>query len=683
MSVLATAAKATAGAVAAGYLMDKQFGFSHEWPILRGGMVARKKFQQCEATQDCSIYNRFEEQVLARPYEVALVFEGVSHTWKDMELVSSKIAHWLLSKGIQPGDRVALLMNNSAMFMHVFLAVLKIAGVTAFINNQISGPILIHSLKVADAKMLIFDYELLPTVQESVQEIKELGYSMYTITPKEQVLGHHFVMSTTPTQQQQQHSTEGQAMPSVVLPDFFGFIDYKDLSSKTIPREYRKHIKMDDPAALIYTSGTTGFPKAAIMDHGRCTLAPRTFGTIAGIKNGDHVYITLPLYHAAGAMIGVAQSWATGSTIVLARKFSVKRFWRDCVDYNVTHIQYIGELCRYLLNAPPGPLDRVHNVKVAFGNGLRPDIWKKFQDRFGVQTIFEYYAMSEGPGALLNLSRNGKGLGAVGFRGPLIRRMQPGLRIVRADIDSEQLIRDPKTGFCIECSNGDIGELLALADNKTYNSRYTGYFNQPKVSKAKLVQNVFQKGDQWMRTGDLLYKDSKGFYYFADRAGDTYRWKSENVSTTEIEATLGRLDEVAGCTVYGVQVQGQDGRAGMATLVLKDGIVSRVVVGVSEKSGEEKVEYHVDEHKLAQFIHKLGEHSAKYMPGYAIPRFIRISEQELETTGTFKNRKVDLRKEGFDLDKVRDRMYWWTPEGRYLPFGVAENRMIVEGRARL
>ncbi|KAG0224496.1 hypothetical protein BGW42_005069 [Actinomortierella wolfii] len=676
MSPLASAVKATAGAVAAGYLLDKKYNFSHEWPILKGGLAGRKKFEKCEAAQDCSLYNRFEEQVIARPFEVALIFEGVSYTWKDMEIGSNKIAHWLLSKGVKPGDRVALLMHNSHLFLQAWLAVLKIAAVAAFINNQIAGPVLLHSLKVADAKMLIFDYELLPVVQESVQGIKELGYQMYTITPKQHVIGQHYILSSSKKLPQQQEG-EQQQQAQLVLPDFFGFMEYEELSSETIPREYRKHLTMKDPAALIYTSGTTGFPKAAIMDHGRCTLAPYSFGTIANINAGDRVYITLPLYHSAGAIIGVGQSWANGSTVVLARKLSVKRFWKDCVDYDVTHFQYIGELCRYLLNAPPGPYDRAHRVRVAFGNGMRPDVWSKFQERFGIETIFEYYTMSEGTGALLNLSKKGKGVGAVGFRGPLMRRLQPGFRILKVDLDTEQLIRDKKTGFCIECKDGDIGEMVTLADNKNYHSRYVGYFNQPKMTQAKLVQNVFEKGDQWMRTGDLLYKDSKGFYYFADRAGDTYRWKSENVSTAEIEATLGRLDAIAECTVYGVQVPGQDGRAGMATLVLKDGIVSRT----TSVDGQEKVE--VDEQRLARFIQELGEYSAKAMPPYAIPRFIRISEQQLETTGTFKNRKVDLKKEGFDLNKVKDRMYWWTPEGRYLPFGVAENRLIVEGRARL
>jgi acyl-CoA synthetase (AMP-forming)/AMP-acid ligase II len=218
--------------------------------------------------------------------------------------------------------------------------------------------------------------------------------------------------------------------------------------------------------------------------------------------------------------------------------------------------------------------------------------------------------------------------------------------------------------------------LLTLADNKTHNTRFVGYFNQPKLSQAKLVQNVLVKDDIYMRTGDLLYKTPDQYWYFADRAGDTYRWKGENVSTAEIADSMGRIEGVASCTVYGVSVPGQDGRAGMAALVLKDPIIKFP----SEATGAAAL---VDEAALEDFIQRLGGYVAKSLPSYAVPRFIRVCEQELETTGTFKNKKVELKKEGFDLKKIKERMYWWTPQGRYLPFGEAENQDILEGRARL
>jgi len=265
----------------------------------------------------------------------------------------------------------------------------------------------------------------------------------------------------------------------------------------------------------------------------------------------------------------------------------------------------------------------------------------------------------------------------------------------------------------LQCEVGETGELLTLADNKTSQSRFIGYYNQPKMSNAKLVQGAFEKGDQYMRTGDLLYRTKDHFWYFADRAGDTFRWKGENVSTAEVADTLGHVDGIASCTVYGVSVPGQDGRAGMAAMVLKDSYWETDSKGVnSDKetfgvATNNNIETQTDETAMAfltppdssaiavassakinekaleEFMDRLGQLASKRLPSYAIPRFVRICEQELEITGTFKNKKVELKKEAFDLEKVHERLYWWTPQGCYKPFGPKELAIIHAGRARL
>ncbi|KAG0056011.1 hypothetical protein BGZ83_006624 [Gryganskiella cystojenkinii] len=653
---------AFAAAIAAGYYIDEKYQLSKDLNLVLIGGKSRRKFDALESRKACSMYDRFDEQCQLRPFSVALIFEGASYTWRDLELASNRIAHWLVAKGIRTGDRVAMMMHNSPMFLMVWLAILKMAAVPVFINNQITGPVLIHSLKVGDAKMLLFDFELSPVIQASLGEIQGLGYRLFTTTSKEQVVGQFYG-----------HLSE-DARQAIEIPSYFEYMDWQHLSTEGFPKKLREHLTMRDPAALIYTSGTTGFPKAAIMDHGRSNLATNTWGLICGIKPESKVYITLPLYHSAGSIIGVGQSWTTGCTIVLARKFSASNFWKDCITYDVTHFQYIGELCRYLLNAPESPLDKKHKVVLAFGNGMRPDVWGKFQDRFNIPAVFEYYTLSEGTAALFNLSKNKRDQGAIGFRGPILKFLQPGFKLVKIDMDTEELIRDEKTGHCIECGPNEVGELLTQADNKFQHTRYVGYFNQPKMSKAKLVENAFEKDDVYMRTGDLLYRSKDNYWYFADRAGDTFRWKGENVSTAEVADTIGRAENVASCTVYGVSIPGQDGRAGMAALFLKDSII---------RPASESSQAIVDEAALEVFVGKLSEHVAKSLPGYAVPRFVRICEQELETTGTFKNKKVELKKEGFDLAQVKERMYWWTPQGRYLPFGLSENEEIKAGRARL
>ena len=234
-------------------------------------------------------------------------------------------------------------------------------------------------------------------------------------------------------------------------------------------------------------------------------------------------------------------------------------------------------------------------------------------------------------------------------------------------------------------------------------NRFVGYYNQPKLSQAKLIQNVFVQGDQYMRTGDLLYKTKDNFWYFADRAGDTFRWKGENVSTAEVADTLGHVEGIASCTVYGVTVPEQDGRAGMVAVALKDSYweedkdappVSAVTAAPVEQVSEAgegdtsapapvKALQKLNEKALEEFMDRLAKHASKRLPSYAIPRFVRICESELEITGTFKNKKVELKKEGFDLEKVHERLYWWTPKGRYVLFGRKQLDELYAGRARL
>ncbi|KAF9538105.1 hypothetical protein EC957_007224 [Mortierella hygrophila] len=657
--------------VSAALYLDGRTRFSRDLHFGIPGLRTKLWFQKLVNNNDISMYNRFEDQCLLRPHSVALIFEDHSYTWRNLELASNRMAHWYKSRGISSKDRVAMFMSNSPLFVISWLALLKIKAVAAFINNQIVGPVLLHSLKSANSDVLVFDYELRGALEESILGIRELGYkTIVTVTPKDQVLTRFDEHLKGPEER------------------FFDFMEWQQCSAEGFSRASREDVVIGDAVALIYTSGTTGFPKAAVMDHGRCTR--------------------------------IGQSWISGSSVVLARKFSTIGFWKDVREHDVTLIQYIGELCRYLVNTPEDPeLDKAHKVRLMFGNGLRPDIWRKFQERFGVATVFESYTMSEATSALFNLTSGEDGAGAVGFRGPLVRAFQGGLRIVKVDLDTEELIKD-KNGYCIEashastaprssnndpCAPGETGELITLADSKKMENRFVGYYNQPKLSQEKLIQNVFVQGDQYMRTGDLLYRTKDNFWYFADRAGDTFRWKGENVSTAEVADTLGHVEGIASCTVYGVRVPGQDGRAGMVAVVLKDSYweedrdapvfaVAAPVEQVSEVGERDtsvpvpvpapvKVSHKLNEKALEEFMDRFSKHASKRLPSYAIPRFVRICESELEITGTFKNKKVELKKEGFDLEKVHERLYWWTQKGRYVLFGRKQLDELHAGRARL
>jgi fatty-acyl-CoA synthase len=336
----------------------------------------------------------------------------------------------------------------------------------------------------------------------------------------------------------------------------------------------------------------------------------------------------------------------SGGSIVIARKFSASQFWSDCVRHEVTTIQYIGELCRYLVNSPPHPEERRHRIRSAMGNGLRPDVWQAFQERFAIPRIVEFYGATEGNLALLNTSGR---LGAVGQLPGFVRK-RLGIELVRYDVESESLVRGPD-GLCERCAPNEAGELLIQITGST---RFEGYTNS-SASEKKILRDAFVKGDAYFRTGDLLRVDEDGFYYFVDRIGDTFRWKGENVATSEVAEVITVDPGIAEANVYGVAIPNQDGRAGMAALVVNSDF---------------------DLERLSDAIHR-------GLAAYARPVFLRILP-EMEITGTFKHRKVDLVREGFDPRQISDAIYFRdSAQGRYVPLDAALCDSILTGETRL
>jgi len=341
-----------------------------------------------------------------------------------------------------------------------------------------------------------------------------------------------------------------------------------------------------------------------------------------------------------------------GITIVTRKKFSVNSFWKDATESKATVIQYIGELCRYLLNQPPGQYDQAHKVRVAIGNGLRPEIWIPFQQRFNIPEIGEFYGSTEGNASLGNHSKTKESAGFVGRQGYLMRKIS-GVKIVKFDVDKEEVIRG-KDGFCIECQPGEPGEFIGPIVATNALSRFDGY-TDPAATKKKILSDVFVKGDSYARTGDLLTRNNQGYYSFIDRIGDTFRWKGENVSTTEVAQVLSVFPGVTEANVYGVQIPGKDGRACMAGIICNENLD----------------------------FNGLLKHCNEQLPSYAVPIFLR-KLKEIDITGTFKHQKVELRKEGIDLKVVKDSIYWLSPNSKkYELFNQAVFDQIVSGKAKL
>jgi fatty-acyl-CoA synthase len=562
---------------------------------------------------EISIADFVEDRVAAAPHRLAILFEGRKLTNAELEAAANRVARWASAQGIGRGDVVGLLMENRPEYVITWLGLAKLGAVTALLNTNLRGNPLAHSLDVADAKHLIVG--------------AELGDAL--ATAQEHAKSWPTVWGT------------GGPVPGARDLD----AELATRSPDPIDREVRRGLKASDKLFYIYTSGTTGLPKAANVSHLRACMMGGGAAGAQELGPEDRVYVTLPLYHSAGGVMAAGSALMSGGVMVLARKFSASRFWSDCRENEVTSFQYIGELCRYLLHTPEHPDEQHHRIRVCIGNGLRPEIWEQFQERFNIPKIIEFYGATEGNVALMNL--DGK-VGAIG-RLPRLIRGAMGVALIRYDVAKDEHVRGPN-GFCIPCKPGEVGEAIGRI---TAVSRFEGYSN-PEATEKKILRNVFKPGDAYFRTGDLMRLDADDYFYFVDRIGDTFRWKGENVSTNEVAEVLSVCPGVKEANVYGVAVPGQDGRAGMAALV---------------------VDERFDPMSLA-------ERCARELPAYARPLFLRLLPQ-IEVTGTFKHRKVELVKEGFDPAVIANPLYFLDGERGYVKLDPELHGRIVRGEQRV
>jgi len=554
-----------------------------------------------------------EAQASRTPDAIALAMGDSKMTYKQLDERANRVARWASTQGIQQGDAVALLGGNRPEYVAHWLGFAKIGAVTALINNNLTGEALSRSVEIASAKHLIVDSGLNQTWAKAASGVDD--------PPKVWV-----------------------ADADASSGDFDQAIAAE--SPHPLDSSARDGITTLDNLFYIYTSGTTGLPKAARFSHHRFLAVAAGAKAMGNYKSADNIYCPLPLYHTVGGVMSTGGALLSGATAVLAPKFSASRFWTDCVDHEVTAFQYIGELCRYLLNSPSHPDERRHQIRVCIGNGLRPDIWEEFRDRFGLSHIIEFYGATEGNVTFFNLDDK---VGSIG-RSPALLRRAAGVHLIEYDIETQSEVRGAD-GFCRDAAPGQPGEAIAKI---TSAARFDGYSDK-SATESKILRDVFEEGDAYFRTGDLLSHDSNDYFYFVDRIGDTFRWKGENVSTTEVAESLSSCPGVMEINVYGVQVPGHDGRAGMAALVVDD-------------------DFDLDQ---------LAGTAAKNLPTYARPRFIRMLS-EIDITGTLKYRKVDAVKEGFDPNLVTDPLYFLDPDsGSFLKLDTEAFTWICDSDSRI
>ncbi|XP_066909185.1 long-chain fatty acid transport protein 4 [Halyomorpha halys] len=558
----------------------------------------------------------FLNHVKKTPQKTAFICGENSIKYKEMDEFSNRAARFYCSIGLAKGDSVAIFLETRVEYPSVWIGLMKIGGVGALINTNQRTQVLEHSLKISGAKYLIYGTELTQALKDIKESLR--GYDLY-------------------------HIGTGEALE--------GSKNYLEEISKFSPKPLENPLKMKitDKFLYIYTSGTTGLPKAAIMTHARYWVLVLACIKCFRLKGSDIVYDPLPLYHTAGGLLGVGQVLMNGSTVVLRPKFSASNFWIDCIKYNCTAAQYIGEMCRYLLSQPPKPTDRHHKVRCVFGNGLKFQVWEPFVNRFGIEQIGEYYGATEGNAAVINAWNFP---GACGYIPWFAKPFYP-ISLIKVDETTNEPIRGPD-GLCIECKIGEPGLLVGKIQK-----RPTGHFNgyvDKEATEKKILRDVCSKGDKVFNSGDILVKDEWGYVYFKDRTGDTFRWRGENVATTEVEAIISNIVGLKDATVYGVELPDVEGRAGMAAIVDTEG--------------------RLDLEKLSDGIHR-------DLPPYARPVFIRIIHS-IPITSTFKIQKVNLQKEGYNVDKISDPLYVFDAKSsKYIPFTRELYNDVLSNKLRL
>lgn len=589
-----------------------------EYLYLTGALRSLKGVTKIANAPDVTIVDKVEQWAQDWGPNTALIGPKETFTYAQLNARSNQYARWAAQNGVGKGDTVALLMPNRAEYMAAWMGVAKVGGVTACLNTNLADRALAHCINIVNTKLLI--------VEDTLWDSYKTAEAQVTEAPQIWCLG-----ATPDGSQDLSAALEAQ-------------------SADNLDDSQKAKLTTSDNCLYIYTSGTTGLPKAANLTHYRTQSVMAGFAAAGNFKPEDRIYVCLPMYHTTGGILAPGSCLWHGGSVVISEKFSASQFWDDVVKNDCTAFQYIGELCRYLLNTPKHTKETSHKLRIVSGNGLRPDIWEEFQARFKIPQILEWYAATEGNAVYFNFDQK---VGAVG-RVPKWAEKKFVTEVVKFDIDTEEPVRGAD-GFCVKCAPNETGEVISqiLNDPKRPSQRFDGYADKA-ATKKKILQDAFEKGDAWFRTGDLMRKDELGYMYFVDRIGDTFRWKGENVATSEVSEAFTGYPGLKEANVYGVAIPGMDGRAGMAALVTDE---------TFDVAG-------------------LAKHFDGKLPAYAHPVFVRI-KPDMEITGTFKQRKVDLVKDGIDPDVVEDALYFNNPEtGAFEPMDAALYDKIRNGGFR-
>ncbi|MDD2222014.1 MAG: long-chain-acyl-CoA synthetase [Pseudomonas sp.] len=560
---------------------------------LRSAMASKIK-----PTDYYTLGQRVEDTVDKFSERPFLIYADHSYSYKDVGERVNQYANTLVARGVKAGDVCAVALENRPELIFCWFALAKIGAVITLVNYHLQGKPLVHVLQATKTKFVLVGEECLEPFIE---------------TPETQ----QWPLWLIP-------DAENPASPVQLAAFDREFSVEVDRAARTRPdAALRAGIRAEDDMLYIFTSGTTGLPKAARYSHMRWMSSGDVMVVTLDTSSDDVFYCCLPLYHGAAATSVVSTALASGAAIVIRRRFSASRFWSDVRTHGVTIFQYVGEICRYLLNRAEAAEEKNNTLRCMLGAGLTSDTWQRWVQRFGELDVYEGWGATEANTATINLDNY------VGSCGRITDWNKTNLRLLRIDEETQTHVRD-ENGFYVHCEPGEVGEAVGfIVDSQaTGAGRFEGYTSS-EATESKILRDVFQKGDAWWSSGDLLRYDANGYCYFVDRVGDTFRWKSENVSTQEVASELGDFAGMEFINIYGVTVPDNEGRAGMALVVMQQGC-------------------EFDPQAFYQFV-------AERLPHYARPVFVRVGSADMTTT--FKHRKIDLQKQGYDPKNFTDALY--------------------------
>ena len=593
------------------------FSLRREIGYVRDLLRMLRSVKDVDAASNHLIADELERRVDAFGANIAFIEAERQWTYDDMETYANRVAAWAVAQGLSQNDTVAVFARNRIEYIPLWFGLSKVGVVPALLNYQLAGKALAHCVNISNTPHIIVDHEMAEQWDAAKDRV------------------------------------EGDIKVWAAFGEIKGEASFDAAISEMVPDRPAKSVRSgliaSDQAMKMFTSGTTGLPKAAKVTHVRAQNYMRGIGTGARAKASDRMMMVLPMYHATGGLVGSGAMLTYGGAVIIIPKFSASKFWDDAVKYGATMFTYVGELCRFLLSQPANENERNHGIKWIIGNGLRPEVWESFVNRFNIPHVIEFYGATEGNVSLINVDGP---VGAVG-RVPSYLAWKFNIDIIRYDVETGENPRG-SDGFCIREDFGIVGEMIGEIREDDPRFRFEGYGTKEATNK-KILRDVFKKGDAWFRTGDLMKRDADGYYYFMDRVGDTFRWKAENVATGEVAAVLSTFPGVTQANVYGVEVPGYDGRAGMAAIVAE---------------GEPD-------------LVALKTHVDSELPHYARPVFLRLSKDS-DTTSTFKFKKTNLVKAGFDPANISEPIFYADPaSGTYAPLDKVVFKAIKDGTTRL